>query len=80
MTQQVDLKQALRTVEDFLRQTGQEIVESWSSVDVVSHKDKGRDVATNFDIDTEKAFSDLVMKHFPDHGFLGEDCPELNRE
>lgn len=74
-----DISKTAKIVEDFLIHEGQKIVEGWNSLSIAKTKDSGKDVVTNFDISVEKWFSDLIAKHFPDHGFLGEDCPELFR-
>lgn len=75
----LDIPLAAKIVENFLISEGQNIINNWSTLNVTKTKDSGKDVVTNFDIAVEKNFSELVMKYFPDHGFLGEDCPELFR-
>lgn len=76
----LDIPLAAKIVEDFLVAEGQKIISGWMNISIAKTKDSGKDVVTNFDISIERGFSELIAEHFPDHGFLGEDCPELFRE
>ena len=62
-----DIHTAFDVVRSFILSQGDAVCARQSEVSIATSKDGGRDMATNFDIEIEQAFSDLVQQHYPDH-------------
>lgn len=70
----------LEELKTFIVEQGDKVYAGWENLKVVSSYDLGADMTTNFDKQIEKSFSEFVDKNFPQHGFRGEEFPELNRD
>lgn len=67
-------------VVDFVTAAGDDALRRWADSKVVALKDGGRDVATDLDQKIEREFYDLCGEYFAEHGFKGEEFPELVRD
>jgi myo-inositol-1(or 4)-monophosphatase len=74
----INLQATLEKVSKFIVSKGDAAFRSWSEITLDRHLD-GVDISTNFDKSIEKEFSDYILANFPDHGFKGEEMPELDR-
>jgi len=75
----MDLLLTADLIKDFIIRVGDEALTSWEDLGIEKHAD-GVDVTTSTDIKIEHEFYNFIQKHFPDHGFRGEELGELNRD
>jgi myo-inositol-1(or 4)-monophosphatase len=73
------LEKIVLDMRDFITTAGEYALVNWSRAVVAEVKDSGADISTNIDRELEQRFSDYVIKNYPGFGFMGEECPELNR-
>lgn len=72
------LKEVQEKAANFILKAGDEALANWKKVR--SHaKSDGVDVVTTTDRKIEREFAEFIKKHYPDHGFSGEEFPELKR-
>jgi myo-inositol-1(or 4)-monophosphatase len=73
-----ELKKAMHLATQFILKAGDDAYTNWKKIEI-GFKSDGVDVATTTDHKIEREFSEFVKKHFPEHGFSGEEFPELKR-
>ena len=76
MTDKTDLSKAARAAEQAAYAAGTHLQASRSrlSETLITHQAPG-DVVSAIDAETQALIREVVLKHFPDHGFVGEDDP-----
>ncbi len=74
------LSEYLKQAEAFVLKSGREALEKWKDVVISKSKEGGADVTTLMDEKIEKEFAEFVLENFPEHGFMGEEFQELNRD
>jgi len=75
----LNLSEYRQFAKDFILSAGAKALAAYGNVTIAKTEDGGRNVSTNLDQEIEQAFSELVLKTYPDHGFQGEEFKELNR-
>jgi myo-inositol-1(or 4)-monophosphatase len=65
---------------DFVVAKGDQALAAWQKLEFEVADKKPGDVATSVDVEIEREFASFIAKNFPDHGFLGEELPELSKQ
>lgn len=76
----MDKEAILNEVTAFITYQGDRVFRNWAQFDIAKIAVDNVDVTTNFDIEIEREFYELVSKKFPEHGFVGEELHELNKD
>lgn len=71
------IEQLLATCEASCRAGGEQLM-NWQGKFAAREK-SARDLVTDADIASQEAVRELVLSNYPDHGFLGEESPDLTQ-
>ncbi|MEI7603555.1 MAG: inositol monophosphatase [bacterium] len=75
----MDLEKAFETVKSFVLSAAENALQEWDNKELFYH-DNGLSISTDLDYKIEKDFYKFINENFPEHGFKGEEFPELHKD
>lgn len=74
------LKQRYELVEQFIIEQGDRVHNEWTNFSVVDAEDNGSNPTSNFDVEVETAFFDLIESNFSEDGIVGEELKDRHHK